>query len=528
MSDPADPAPIRYPAFISYSHRDEASARRLHRQLETYRIPSRLVGTITPAGPVPRRLAPIFRDRDELPASANLTLAVQQALSQSDGLLVLCSPAARASMWVAAEIEYFRESHPDRPIVAALLEGEPAESFPPALRPAGMSGLAGEPVAADFRKGNDGARLARLKIIAGMTGLPLDALIQRDAQRQLRRVIFITLGALLFALSMALLFIFAIVARRDAEHQRQQAEGLIEFMLTDLRSKLEGVGRLDILDTVNDRALAYYGEQKDLSALPLESLERRARILHAMGEDDQKRGAENTALAKFREAHRVTGALLSANPDDPERIFAHAQSEFWLGYTDFVHSRFDKAEPRFLAYRDLAARMVELRPDETRYLRELGYAEGNLCTIAIYRRASQSFSFCSSAQRTMQRIAAANPHDPKVRVDLANRHAWMADAEHLLGRGEQALAERRKQMAIIDGLLAEDPKNASYRQDWMLARLSTAELLRALGQADKADLLLEECRRVAAELIAADPDNNDWRLWRDRIDRSSGDQEKRP
>jgi len=59
--------PFRYSAFISYSHQDKASADWLHRTLESYRVPSRLVGRQTAAGTVPRRLVPIFRDRDELP-----------------------------------------------------------------------------------------------------------------------------------------------------------------------------------------------------------------------------------------------------------------------------------------------------------------------------------------------------------------------------------------------------------------------------------------------------------------------------
>ncbi|HWI86710.1 MAG TPA: hypothetical protein VNT42_10370, partial [Sphingomonas sp.] len=59
----------RYAAFISYSHADHLCVRWLHRALETYRLPKMLVGTEAPFGPVPRRLPPVFRDRDELPAS---------------------------------------------------------------------------------------------------------------------------------------------------------------------------------------------------------------------------------------------------------------------------------------------------------------------------------------------------------------------------------------------------------------------------------------------------------------------------
>ena len=55
-----------YHAFISYSHRDSAFARKLHAKLESYRFPGRLVGSETPNGPLPRSLAPIFLDRHEL------------------------------------------------------------------------------------------------------------------------------------------------------------------------------------------------------------------------------------------------------------------------------------------------------------------------------------------------------------------------------------------------------------------------------------------------------------------------------
>ena len=54
----------KYWAFISYSHRDKRWAEWLHSQLETYRIPRRLVGTPGRDGAVPARLFPIFRFDD--------------------------------------------------------------------------------------------------------------------------------------------------------------------------------------------------------------------------------------------------------------------------------------------------------------------------------------------------------------------------------------------------------------------------------------------------------------------------------
>ncbi len=510
----------RYRAFLSYSHADERIAGRLHKWLESYRLPSRLTGSPTARGPVPRRLTPIFRDRSELPAASSLDQEVRRALAQSDALLVLCSPAARASRWVDAEIALFRSLYPERPVIAALIEGDPADSFPPAMLAPDANGVVQEPIAADFRADGDGARLARLKIVAGLTGVPLDQIIQRDAQRQLRRVIVVTLMTLLLTLFLALMLLFVVRARIEAERQRQQAEGLIEFMLTDLRTKLEGVGRLDVLQTVNKRALAYYADQPDLTALPADSLERRARILQAMGEDDHKRGDVPGALAKFREAHRVTRALLIAAPRDPQRLFAHAQSEFWLGYVDFIRNRYDSALPRFTAYRSLAEQLIRLKPRNQAYWRELGYAQGNICTIAVSRGGpAAQLDNCRDALATMERVSRMAPYDPGIQADLANRHAWLADALRIQGQDAAALQERTRQSAILQALLKDDPKNASYLQDWMLARYSMSQLLYATGERERAETLREQAYQDIERLIASDPDNNDWRIWRKNFTR---------
>ena len=515
LTQPADMA-ARYQAFLSYSHADERAATRLHRQLETYRLPKHVVGTQTSRGAVPRQLTPIFRDRSELPASHDLNEEVRIALAESASLIVLCSPSARKSRWVEEEIAYFRKIHPDRPVLAALLDGDPAEAFPSALVDGGR-----EPIAADFRKGGDG-KLARLKLVAGMTGIGLDELVQREAQRQLARAMAISAMAFVSTLVLAALLVVAVSARNEAERQRQQAEGLIEFMLTDLRTRLEGVGRLDILGSVNERAIDYYGAQGDLDRLPKPSLERRARVLQAMGEDDQKRGRFDMAFAEFSEAQRVTAALLAEDPNDPQRVFAHAQSEFWVGYSSFHNRRYDAARPHFLAYLELAQRLVDLQPNDPRALREIGYAHGNICSLELASKADpqRALEACRLALAAMERVAGRLPTDLGVRSDLANRHAWIADSLTPLGRSREALVHRREQTRIVDALLRSDPLNASYQQDWMLARYSTALLLDGFGEKVAARRSALEARDAVNRLTRTDPENRDWTDWGKKIDKS--------
>jgi hypothetical protein len=62
---------FRYWAFISYSHRDKKWGDWLHRALESYRVPKRIAGQAIRDGVRPKRIFPIFRDREELAASAD-------------------------------------------------------------------------------------------------------------------------------------------------------------------------------------------------------------------------------------------------------------------------------------------------------------------------------------------------------------------------------------------------------------------------------------------------------------------------
>jgi tetratricopeptide (TPR) repeat protein len=463
----------RYRAFLSYSHKDAAAAGRLHRRLEAWRIPRRLVGRETNRGPVPRRLWPIFRDREELPAATDLSETVREALAQSGALIILCSPDAAGSLWVAEEIRVFRELHPARPILAAILDGDPPDCFPPLLR---AMGEGHEPLATDLRSHRDGERLGLLKLVAGITGLGLDDLVQRDASRRVRRVMAVTAGAVVAMLAMAVLVVVAISARREAEHQRAEAEGQIEFMLTDLRAKLRTVGRLDIMETVNQRALDHYRLQQ-LTDLDPAALERRARILQAMGEDDLARGQFAVARTAFEDAYRTTAEQLARNPNDPARIYAHAQSEYWVGE---VHRRLRDwrgASAYFRRYAQAAERLVQLEPANPDFLMEAGYGASNMGTVQLNGErdpAAAQASFTRALQ-WFRRAEQARPGDRTALRKQANAYANIADTFYARRQWRDALAARQRQYAIYLPLHEASPNDMEVLYD-----LATAE--RAVGR----------------------------------------------
>ena len=504
----------RYKAFISYSHCDTAVAVRLHRRMESYRLPPRLVGTLTPRGPVPARLSPIFRDVDELPAADDLSTEIKAALADSEALIVLCSPDAKASRWVNREIELFREMHPERPILPALVRGDVDDAFPPTLFTPGPDGHAREPIASDLR--GDQERLGRIKLIAGLTGIGVDDLVQRDAQRRLRRVMAVTASAVIAIIVLSGLLVAAVRARAEAERQQAEAEGLIEFMLTDLRGRLKGVGRLDVMNAVNARAMDYYSDQS-LAALPDQSLERRARILHAMGEDDEARGDKAAARAKFAEAHRTTSAIAARRPGDPESLFAHAQSEYWLGYMAYRKKDYTRAETHFRGYVKLADGMASLRPGNVRYVREQGYAQSNLCALALTPSAKNlklAGEACAANVVAKEKVAKLSASDGSAWADLANGFGWLGDAHNASG---SRLNARRAYLAAANAVnraVELDPQNLDYRDVWVTRQFSLAELEREEGRHDAALRRLKEARQTVADMVGRDPDNQ---LWRERL-----------
>ena len=516
-----------YRAFISYSHADTALAKWLHRALEGYRIPSKLVGRETPAGIVPRRLIPIFKDREELAASGDLGDGLKAALAASKFLIIIASPAAARSKWVNEEVRSFKAIHGESRVLVAIAEGEPfattmegrevEECFPPAVRfrlaaDGSVGDLPAEPLAADLRPHGDGKRLAKLKLVAGLTGLKLDDLVQREGQRRAQRMRWIAVGASIIALAMTVLAVVAIRAQAEAEHQRSEADGLVEFMLTDLRKKLEPVGRLDALDVVGQRALTYYAGQQP-GSLDANALGRRSRALHLVGEVRNLRGDSEGALTAFRQAEATTAELMTRHPDDGQRIFDQAQSVFWVGAIAYQRGLTPEAEHAFREYKRLADRLVEIDPKNADWRMEVSYAENNLGILLIdqgrYAEAEAAFS---RALLEVEARLARKPFDPAAVIDVGQGLSWLGRAQEDQDHNVQAIATYRRELNLYGQAQASDPKNMVAKRASIVALTAIGKQELARGDIQAALGPYRSAVSQSEQLLRLEPGNSEWRL----------------
>lgn len=529
---PRDRAPLRkrrrrklkYHAFLSYSHKDEEIADWLHRELEAFRVPPSLVGRMAENGPIPKKLTPIFRDEHELAAADDLGDEIEAALASTQFLIVLCSPNAASSHWTNAEIAAFKKSRPDGCILAAIAAGEPfasdvagredEECFPPALRQkydrrGRPTGRRAEPLAADLRGGADERRMGFLKLVAGMLGVGLDELVQRETTQRQRRFAWLAAASLAGMTVTSGLAIMAIQARDSARDQRREAEGLVAFMLGDLRKTLEPIGKLEALDGVGAKVLDYYRGQ-DASELGDAGLMQRAQALSLTAQVAYQQGNFASAHKLYQEAMKGTAEAIRRAPDDPQRLFDHAQNVFYQAQIAANIGNLATAERGLREYRALAKRMTGLQPDNLRWRMEAQYADVNLGFVLLrLRRFPEAAAQFASALETIQTVAALDKGKIDYQISAAETLAWLADAEIARGNVSAAIGARQRQVALLSSLAARSG-SVQPREKLIPAQQALGRLLGANGQTQAALGRLTAAVTTAEQLLPTEPNNSIW------------------
>ena len=506
----AGPSGFTYRAFISYSHRDKAWADWLHKALETYRVPSRLVGTKTAHGTIPRRLNPVFRDRDELSSSPELGTRINEALARSENLIVICSPASAASRWVNQEVLAYKHIGRAARIFCLIVDGEPnaadlpghkaEECFCPTLRFATdadgrPTSERAEPIAADARAGKDGKPNAKLKLIAGMLDVGFDALKQREQRRQLQRMTAIA-GIALVVMAVTIVLAIAalvsrhravvaqheaVIAKQAAVRRQKQAEDLVDFMLGNLSDKLEAESRLDIMQDVNNHAMAYFDSLPSTDINDTE-LAQRAQALDQIGLVRMNVGNLPGALQAYRASAVISSALAAAKPKDVARQVTYSQTLTWIGMIRYEQNDLKDAEHQFETARSAIQPSLIHAPNNLPLLQQLTYLDSDLDHVLVaQKRSDAAVRLTLERLQLDERLVAAKPTDVDYVQDLGDAHDELGRLALQRGDLAMAIAEYRADDAVETHLSESNPASTDQRGNMARARAILGRTLVLIG-----------------------------------------------
>jgi len=299
----------------------------------------------------------------------------------------------------------------------------------------------------------------------------------------------------------------AIVAQNDAEKRRAQAENLIEFMLGDLRRKLEPVGRLDILDDVGQRAIDYVGSL-DPAEMKVDELARNAKALNQLGDVRLAQGKTPEALRMFRQAEMLTSMAVRREPRNAQALLVHGATEFWIGNALWTQGRNDEALLHMQVYMHVGERLAKLDPTNREYVLERAYGHSGVAGMLETKgRFQEALDHYRVSLKVKQELARRDPDDANAQAEVARAYNKMGGVLYSMGDLRAARTHSQREVEIYRQLVRREPKQNQWRQRLATSMGYLGRALSETGQASAALALWREEVAIEKELAALDRTN---------------------
>jgi tetratricopeptide (TPR) repeat protein len=516
----ADPAAIRYRAFLSYSPRDISWSKWLHRALDRFRIDKDLVGRATSAGLVPRTLRPIFRDREDFSGGPKLPRATVAALHASAALLVLCSTASAKRPAVNEQIRLFRSRHPDRPVIPIIVDNKAPQNLPRALRyqisPDGA--ITDHEVAVlgpDLRDSGDGKSLGLAKVIAGLTGVGTDEILRSAERAHRRRHRF-------WAAVTGLFLLFGAAAGGSAAVAWQQLKTNEAFLDGTLVRATKIVSGLVVQakkhNVSRTMTLMLLGNAEGLfntvaeNGAPTPQLGyRKAWMLIQFARDYQVLDEPDKQYARLADAHRLLAALGAERPHDTAYRLEASVAYDEIGEALLAQGKLAEA---MSAYRDALAikeQLVNADLANATWQHDLSVAYQKMGDLQVAQgKVGEALKSYRDGLAVREQLAKSDPTNAAWQSDLSvsfDRIGDLLAAQHNLA---EALKSYRSGLAARAQLVNADPTNTRWQRDLAASNDKVGDVLVAQGNFREALKSYDDGLAIREKLTSVDPTNAAW------------------
>ncbi|MEQ1514459.1 MAG: winged helix-turn-helix domain-containing protein [Lysobacteraceae bacterium] len=332
--------------------------------------------------------------------------------------------------------------------------------------------------------------------------------------RLYRRKRWLRAGAIaslaVFAAVSAVFGLLASQARDEAEHRREEALQLSDFMLVDLAEKLRPLGNLKLLDGISAKALAQL-ERQPKAQTRTEDLINRSRALRTVGEVMMEQAKLKEAESAFARADEAARSAVERAPESADAIAEQGIAAYWLGYYHYRQSQLDEARKHWTTYLQTSEQLVHLEPKKTEWQIELSYALNNLGAVSRDQgRIGDALVYFRRSAELKASVLSAKPQDDALRYDLVDTLSWISSGDGSEGRLSEAAAGYAEQIGMLRTLVASKPDALVWQRRLATSLLSSGQLSASRGRLEEARAQTAESIALLSTLTAREPDNQVW------------------
>jgi serine/threonine protein kinase/tetratricopeptide (TPR) repeat protein len=299
-------------------------------------------------------------------------------------------------------------------------------------------------------------------------------------------------------------------ARADAQRRQAQAEDLLTFMLGDFRAELAKIGKLNLLDSVGAKAMAYFTalDPRDLTDA---TLTRQAKALTQIGEVRMEQARYPEAEQAFTAAYARSAALVTRHPTNGDMIFERGQAEYWIGFV--ADRRGDRAAHRewFVRYRDTALALAAIEGPTPRARLEVVYGHHNLAVLDVLTDALDRAEAGFLTERAMlDQMLVDQAKDSQLLHLRADVSSWLGTVTERSGRFAEAIVHFGDMQARYTDLNRIQPTVASWRFERAQSLTFVGIVESVTGRRESAAAAFAQAMQALQELLVQDPANKRW------------------
>lgn len=297
----------------------------------------------------------------------------------------------------------------------------------------------------------------------------------------------------------------AIKQTHQATLLRDKAESLVDYMLGDLRSQLEPIGKLDVLEGVGQKTLDYYSGIESGGSL------RQANSLKLLAEININRGQFEQAQQQLSKALALLDTQALSHNSNQQVLFLKGNIHYWIGVIAYVNQNYQAAIGDWLRYLTYSQQLLAQDKQNLKWMLEVSSAQHNIGSLALriseYQRANTSFRSSIALKR---KILQSQPDLAEVQTSLRGSLLGLVAVAFQTFAFQEAEHIAQEAHGLATKLRLENPEDFNIAYQALASANLLIQVQMATGNKTSAKKTIDAGLLLARHLAEQEPQNEAW------------------